>query len=75
VRSLLTGAAQELAQTRVTVAHAAGTKAAPAVSVGPPKTTAAGLRIALAASLMANVMLATVLLGILKRRPRPRRFY
>jgi type III secretory pathway lipoprotein EscJ len=81
VRGLVTGAALGLATAHVHVVHAPQEAAAasePLVSVAGvvvPAPGPAGLRAALAASLLANVMLATVLLWILKRRPRTARLY
>jgi type III secretory pathway lipoprotein EscJ len=81
VRDLVAGAARELATARVHVTHAprkAAPGSEPLLSAGPlvvPAPSAEGLRVALAASLLANVMLATVLLWILKRRPRSARPY
>lgn len=70
VRRLVTGAARELAGAHVNIAH---TRARPAAAA--PSEPRVSVRLALAASLLANVMLATFLLARLKRRPRPARFY
>jgi type III secretory pathway lipoprotein EscJ len=70
VHLLVTGAALELAAARVSVAH---TRARP--TAAPPSEPRVSVRVALAVSLLANVMLATFVLARLKRRPRPARFY
>jgi hypothetical protein len=78
VRQLVAGSARELATARVSLAYAPGKAEEPLVSVGRldvPAPSARGLRLALAASLLANVMLATVLILRLRRRPRSARSY
>jgi type III secretory pathway lipoprotein EscJ len=82
VKALVRGAARPLGTADVTITHTRVPTPArasePLVSVGPFRVsarTAPGLRAVLAASLLANVTLATFLIVRLRRRSRAQRAY